>query len=161
MRARLDHLAVLEHDDHVGPADGREPVGDDERRPVAQERLEGVLDARLGRDVDRRRRLVEDQDPRVGEERAGEGDQLALADREPRAALLDVRVVAVRAGRWMNSWAPDGARRRTDLVIGRAGPAEADVVADRAGEEEPSCGTIPSCRRSVDIVTSRRSARRS
>ena len=37
VRALLDHLSVLEHDDEVGVADRRQPVRDDERRPVGQE----------------------------------------------------------------------------------------------------------------------------
>ena len=47
--------------------------------------------------VDRRRRVVEQQDLRVGEQRAGERDALALAARQREALLADDRVVAVRA----------------------------------------------------------------
>ena len=82
MRALLDDPAVLEHDDQVGVADRREAVGDDERGPAVQEAAERPLDLLLGADVDRARRLVEDQDPRVGEQGAREGDELALAERE-------------------------------------------------------------------------------
>ena len=53
----------------------------------------------LGADVDRARRLVEDQDPRVGEQRPREGDELALAEREAEAALAELRVVAVLEAR--------------------------------------------------------------
>jgi len=38
VRSLLDHLAVLEHDDEVGIADRRQPVGDDEGRPVGEQR---------------------------------------------------------------------------------------------------------------------------
>ena len=94
-----------------------------------------VLDAALGPDVDARRRLVEDQDARVGEERPGERDELALAEREAGAALGDLGLVAVleledelvRA---------DGAGRGGDLLGRRVGPAEADVLAHRAREQE-------------------------
>ena len=82
MRALLDDAAVLEHDDQVGIADRREPVRDDERGSVLEQQMQRLLDLSLGADVDRRRRLVEDQDPRVGEQRARERDQLALAERE-------------------------------------------------------------------------------
>ena len=43
---------------------------------------------------ERRGRLVEDQDARIGSERAGDGD--AMAARQVRAALLDHRVIAPR-----------------------------------------------------------------
>ena len=50
---------------------------------AVQEPAERLLDLPLRADVDRARRLVEDQDPRVGEQRARERDELALAEREP------------------------------------------------------------------------------
>ena len=56
---------------------------------------QALLDARLGVQVDVRRRLVEDEDPRVGDQRAREGDELALARRELHAALADLRVEPV------------------------------------------------------------------
>ena len=95
MRALLDDPAVLEHDDQVGAADGREPVRDDERGAAGEQARERLLDHGLAGDVDARGRLVEDQQARVGEQRAGERDQLALADRERRAALGDRCLVAV------------------------------------------------------------------
>ena len=45
--------------------------------------------------VDRRGGVVEDQDPRVGEERPGQRDALALAARQREAPLADDGVVAV------------------------------------------------------------------
>jgi len=46
-------------------------------RPCRSRRSD--FDPALGADVDRARRLVENQDPRVGEQRAGERNQLPLA----------------------------------------------------------------------------------
>ena len=95
MRALLDDPAVLEHDDQVGVADRREAVGDDERGAAVQQAAQRALDLALGADVDRARRLVEDQDARVGEQRARERDELALPEREAEAALAELGVVAV------------------------------------------------------------------
>ena len=92
MRALLDDPAVLEHDDQVGVADRREPVRDDERGAAGEETTERPLDLALGADVDRRGGLVEDQDARVGEEGTGEGDELALTEREAGAALAELRL---------------------------------------------------------------------
>src|SRR3954447_5550067 len=75
----LDDAPVVDNHDLVGAADGREPVGDDQRGAAAQEPVERALDQQLGRPVDVRGRLVEDQDPRVGEQRPRDRDQLALA----------------------------------------------------------------------------------
>ena len=63
-------------------------------RPLAQ-RLQAVLDQRLALAVEARRRLVENQDARVGENRARDRDALPLAARQPHAALADDRVVAL------------------------------------------------------------------
>ena len=96
----LDDEAVLEHDDQVGAAHGREPVGDHEGGTAVQQPTERTLDPPLGGDVDGARRLVQDQDARVGEQRACERDELTLAEREPEPALAELGVVAVpRAAR--------------------------------------------------------------
>ena len=80
-----------------GLADRRQPVGDDDRGAAGEQAAQAVLDPALGVEVDVRRRLVEDQDPRVGDERARERDELALAGRELYAALADLRVQALPA----------------------------------------------------------------
>src|SRR4051812_4257506 len=76
MGALLDDPAVLEHDDLARALDRREAVGDDDRGAAGQEAAQAGLDPRLGVDVDVGGRLVQDEDARVGDERAGEGDEL-------------------------------------------------------------------------------------
>ena len=95
MRPLLDDLSVFEHDDQVGVPNRGETVRDDERRPPGEEEAQRLLDLPLRADVHRRGRLVEDQDARVGEQRPRERDELALAQRETGAALLELRLVAV------------------------------------------------------------------
>ena len=135
MRAGVDDPSMVEDDDEVCAADRRQAVGDDERGPAGEEPTQSAVDPALRADVDRRRRLVEDEDARVCEEGSRECDELPLAERELEAALADLRVVAggeigdERVG-------SDGVRGRFDLGAGGAGPAEGDVVGDRACEEE-------------------------
>ena len=119
-----------------GLADRRQAVGDDDRRAAGQQPAQALLDAALGVQVDVRGRLVEDQDPRVGDQRAGERDQLALAGRELHAALADLGVVALLGSASMNSSAPTARGGRAHLLVGRVGPPEGDVLADRAAEQE-------------------------
>src|SRR4051812_12416352 len=126
---------MLEHDDQAGVADRRETVRDDERRAAVQEPPERTLDLSLGADVDRARRLVEDQDARVGEERARERDELALAEGEAEAALAELGVVAVLE-EVDEIVGADRGGRSGDLVARRLGPAERDVVGNCAREEE-------------------------
>ena len=96
MGATLDDAAVLHDDDLVGVFDGGEPMRDDQRRAIAHELDQRLLDAPLGFVVERRRGLVEDQDGRVLEQRARDGDALALAARQQRAAIADRGVEALR-----------------------------------------------------------------
>src|SRR5215211_9378990 len=93
------------------------------------------LDLPLGADVDARRRLVEEEDAGVGEKRAREGDQLALAERETPAALGHLGVVPVlELGDELVG--ADGARRGAHLLFARVRAAEQDVLADGAREKE-------------------------
>ena len=130
-----DDASVVEHDDLVGERDRREAVGDDDRRPAAHRLAQAVADLRLGRRVDRGRRVVEDQDARVDDQRAGDRDPLALAAGERDPALADHRVVAVRQrlDELVRLREPRGA---LDLLVGRFGPAERDVLAHGRREEE-------------------------
>ena len=88
------------------------------------------VDLGLDVHVDGARRVVEDQDGRVDQQCARDGDALALAARERVAPLADHGVVAlgeledevVGARR---------ARRGLDLLVGGVGQAVGDVVADR------------------------------
>ena len=56
----FDDLAVVDDQDHIGPADGAEPVGDDEAGPPPHEPPEGLLNLYLCARVDAARGLVQD-----------------------------------------------------------------------------------------------------
>src|SRR3954464_8774516 len=96
MGALLGDFAAFEDDDLAGSADGGEAVGDDYGGAAVEEALQAALDRFLGADVDVGGGLVEDEDAGLGEEGAGEGDQLALTGRELDAALADFGVEALR-----------------------------------------------------------------
>ena len=93
------------------------------------------VDPRFDVDVDGARRVVENQDRRVEQQRARDGDALTLTARERVAALADDGVVAlgqahdelVRVGR---------AGRGLDSSNRGVGSAVGDVVADRDRKEE-------------------------
>src|SRR5690606_39514593 len=89
VRASFHDAAVGHHQDHVGARDRRETVGDHEARPVAPQRLHGLLDQQLGARVDGAGRLVEDHYGRVGEQRPRDRDQLLLAYAYGPALVVD------------------------------------------------------------------------
>ena len=95
-RPVLDDPAVLQDDRAVGDEHRREPLAETStvRPATAGRRCSTSSALRLG--VDRRHRVVEHEHARAGDERAREGDALALAAGEVDAALADQRVVAVR-----------------------------------------------------------------
>ena len=76
--------AAVHHQDGVGVADRRQSVRDDEAGTTRAQRRHRPLDEHLGASVDRARRLVEDEDRRVGEERPGDREQLLLAGADRR-----------------------------------------------------------------------------
>jgi hypothetical protein len=62
VRAALHDPAALHHDDEVGAAQRAEPVRDDERRAARNRAVERFENLVLGLAVDRRGRIVEQQD---------------------------------------------------------------------------------------------------
>src|SRR4051794_26481029 len=77
--APSDDHTVLEHDDLVGVADGRHPLGDDDGDRGAHHRGQRGAQPRVGREVERGERVVEQVDPGFAAQRPGDGEPLALA----------------------------------------------------------------------------------
>ena len=103
-------------------------------RPIEQP-LERCLDQPLGFGIERRSRLVEQQQGRVAQQRPGDRDALALAAGQPCAAFAEIGVEAFgqlaqelgRIGRF---------RRFPELVVARVPQAVAQIVARRGGEDD-------------------------
>src|SRR5205085_4482417 len=79
--ACLDDAPALYDDDEVCAPDGRESVRDDNARAPARQVRERLLHEALRLCVERRRSLVEDEHGGVGQDRARDGESLALAAR--------------------------------------------------------------------------------
>ena len=106
-----------------------------EVRPRSR-RGQALLDQPLALGVEVAGGLVEDEDPRVGQDGPGDGQPLPLAAAEPHAALADQRVVAV--GQALDELGGVGGLARRARSASRRGPAVAvgDVLGDRAVEQE-------------------------
>jgi hypothetical protein len=139
MMPALDDAPGLQHDDLVGVDDGRKAVGDGQHGPVAAEGAQFFLNGALGLGVERGGGLVEDQDRRVLEDGAGDGDALLLAAGELEAALADHRVIAARQG---GDEVVDagGAGGGLDLAACGAVAPIGDVVADGVVEQHRVLG---------------------
>ena len=79
VRSALDDAPALEHEYLVCVHHRREAMRDDERRVAARDARELLLNALLRRRIERRGRLIEDQDARTLEDRPGDRDALLLA----------------------------------------------------------------------------------
>ncbi len=134
MGAFFDYRSILHDDDLVGVDDGGKPVGDDDDGAAAHGMIERLLYGGFRFRIERRGRLVEQEDRRLADQRAGDRQPLALAAGQRHAVFADRRVVALRlrANEVMRIGEPC---RFLDLRVGRFRAAVADIVADRAFEE--------------------------
>ena len=127
-------MAVVENHDDVGVLDGGQTVRDDEHRAALHQLIHAALHDGLGARVDGAGRLVEDHHRRVGDRRASDGDELALALREVRAVVGQQCVVALRQACDEVVRAGEPCRRAA-LLVRCVQTAVADVLHHRAGEE--------------------------
>uniref|UniRef100_A0A0A8XUT2 Uncharacterized protein n=1 Tax=Arundo donax TaxID=35708 RepID=A0A0A8XUT2_ARUDO len=95
VRADLGDGAALQDGDEVGLADGGEAVGDHQRGATDHEAVQRLLHQLLRLGVERAGGLVQQQDRRVLEHGAGDGDPLLLTAGQLQAAITHLGVVAV------------------------------------------------------------------
>jgi hypothetical protein len=105
----------------------------------------------LGRGIERAGRLVEDQDSRIADQRAGDAEQLALAHRQSLARARPARCCSLRQAldeivRADEAGGSDDARR---ILVG---DAHRDVVQHRSAKSCTSCGTAPIWARSCAVT---------
>ncbi|GJC82292.1 hypothetical protein ColLi_05130 [Colletotrichum liriopes] len=129
--------ARLDDEDDVGLAHRVQPVGDGDDSDATCRALQPVLQRPLALGVERARALVEQQQPRLPDERPRDRDALALPSGKLRPVGAALRVVALREGG--DDVVDVGeAARLLDLGV-RGVPsrarAEADVEAHAAVEE--------------------------
>ena len=81
MIALFDDVPVLHKEDIVGIANGRKAMRDDKARSAAHELAHSFADLRLRSSIDRRGRLVQDQDGRIAQKYPRDREELALPHR--------------------------------------------------------------------------------
>ncbi len=85
MGAEAGHAPVVEHEDEVGAADGRDALGDDDAGGV-RERGEGAAQRGVRGEVEGGGAVVKQEQLGFAHEGAGDGEALALAAGEVPAA---------------------------------------------------------------------------
>src|SRR5262245_36756070 len=96
---RFHDRSVLDDEDAVSIYDGVQAMCDHDRRSPLAEVLDRALNLPLGLRIERSRRLVEQDDRRVLEQCACDGNALALAAGDLQAVLTDLRVIPARERR--------------------------------------------------------------
>ena len=126
----------VDDDDARGALNGRQAVGDDDRRAPGHQLADAALDHPLGLRVDAGGRLVEDQD--LGLAAAGRARRRSAgARRHEKFAPRSWTFVSRPSGRArQHPIGADPARGGQDARVVERGIAEADVVAERPREHE-------------------------
>ena len=133
MRALLDNAALVEHQNTIARQHRRQPMSNDNRGALTHQLRKRRSNLGLAFGVERRGRLVEQQQRRIAQDCARDRNPLPLSARERNAALANLRFHSCRQRRDKRSGMRvlGGAR---DLGVGRIRPAEANIVAHRACE---------------------------
>ena len=87
--SHLHDPPLIEHDDSIRVFNRRQPVGNHQGRAAFHQQRQFLLNAPLRFVVERRGRLIEDQDGRILEQRACNGNSLPLAARKILAAIRE------------------------------------------------------------------------
>ena len=123
----LDDASILHHIDAVGVADRRKAMRDDQHGAARHQPVEGVLDEAFAFGIEGGGGLVENQDGRIPEHGARDGDALPLATGEQGAAVAHGGVVAQRQ-LFDESVCTGDARRFADVFGTGVFAAEGDVA---------------------------------
>ncbi len=134
MIAGLHDRAILHNDDTVGIANRGQAVRDDETRAVLHQSNHCFLDVHLRPRIDRRGCFVQNENLRIGKNRAGNREQLSLSLTEIVAALGQYGVVSVRKP-FDEFPRLRRFRRRLDLIHGRVQLSVPDIVRDSILEQ--------------------------
>src|SRR5580704_10403088 len=128
-----DH-AVLDHEDAIGVHDRGDTMRDGDGCATFAQFGDRLLDIALGFRIKRGGRLVQQDDGRVLDQRAGDGYPLALAAGKLQTVFADRGIVTVR-GAFDEVVSVGRLRRGDDFAFAGAELAKRDVVADRAAEK--------------------------
>ena len=136
MRSHADDLAAVENEDLFGVADRADALGDDDLRHIMQLPVQTLAQLRVRPVIERRERIVKDQNFRLSRQRAGDGKALLLPAGHVAAELLDLVVRALRQliHKLLCLRKRNGALKVFAVASGSA-LAEEYVVAHRSREE--------------------------
>src|SRR5581483_12199192 len=129
----LGDPSVIQYDNLVGSGDGMQPMRDHQNRAIPRQPVERLLDKEFRLRIGERRRLVQDQNRRVGEDGTSDGKPSPLSTGKPRSRA-EHSVIAVRQPRdAIVDLRPTSSGLY--LLSGGVGDGERDVLGDGAVHE--------------------------
>src|SRR5208337_2773656 len=127
VRADIDRSPFVQHKDLLAVDQGRQTVARDAKQVGVEQRLAFRIEGA--------RRLVENEDARIGDQRTGDREPLSLSAQEVGRSLLDQRLIAVRHA--LDEFLGAGQAGRPHGVVQRQpGTTGDDVVSNGAAEQE-------------------------
>src|SRR5207237_4511980 len=135
VRADVVNAAALEDEDRIRIHQRGEAVRDNNQGAALRDAQQVGVDDRLAVRIERARRLIEDQDARITDQRAGDRETLPLAARQVCRALLDKGLIAARQAldELLGAGKP---RRLHDFLETRIGLGGGNRLTDRAAEQK-------------------------
>src|SRR4030095_2895461 len=133
--AALDDLSIFQDQDLIRAANGREAVCNDKGRTPFTQRAQTLLNQGFAFAVQARGRLIQDQNLRVGQQRAGNSHALSLTAGKLNPSFADDRLVSIFEA-FDELFAISHAAGRLNLFKTRMRFGETDVFGDRAVEEK-------------------------
>ena len=134
MGALLDDGAGAHVQDQIGVHDGAQAMRDHKAGAPVHERLHRLHDVALRARIHARRRLIQNEDRRVTQNHACDGEQLTLALADGLGIVFDMRVVALRH-RADEVVHMRHLGRANDFLASGIGAAIGDVLGDRPVEQ--------------------------
>ena len=134
MITALDDLSILQNHDGVGVPHGGETVGDHEGGPFCHQTIHALLDMLFRSRIDGARRLIEDQDRRLGHCRPRDIKKLSLALTQVRAIALQNRVIALGKPH-DKGMGRCHLRRLNNFLVGGIKPSVPDIFHNRSRKQ--------------------------
>src|SRR5256885_4538081 len=135
MSAPFDDPPRFDHQYLFRATDRREPVGDDECGAAAHQEAQTFLDERFGFGIEAGSRFIKNQNSRIGENRACNGDALLLSPGKFYAAFADNRIVFLFKG--LSEFVDTrNAAGFHDFIFSSFGASEDDIFANGAVEQK-------------------------
>jgi len=131
----FSNMSLLQNNYTVGEPDGAQPMRDDQSCASRGRPLQGINDETFRCRIETARRFIEDENGRIAQDRARDGDALFLSTGESAASFRHQSVIAI--GQALDELICIGRYRGSDdFLLACASAAEGDIFTNGSAEEQ-------------------------